>query len=114
MALRHRRAMLRASLNPIGSYGYQWWAMNDAYFNRAVSGDIKSAIGLHGQRLKAVECGVVLTKLKAAIRAMAEHKIELSPGRRQHGWLLPLVSYDLHAGRAVPLGDYCGRLTLYP
>ena len=23
--------------------------MNDAYFNRAVSGDIKSAIGLHGQ-----------------------------------------------------------------
>ena len=40
-----------ASLNPIGSYGYQWWAMNDAYFNRAVSGDIKSAIGLHGQRI---------------------------------------------------------------
>ena len=22
-----------ASLNAIGSYGYQWWAMNDAYFN---------------------------------------------------------------------------------
>ena len=25
--------------------------MNDAYFNRSVSGDIKSAIGLHGQRI---------------------------------------------------------------
>ena len=39
---------------------------NDAYFNRAVSGDIKSAIGLHGQRIlispKHETAVVVLTK----------------------------------------------------
>lgn len=40
-----------ASLTPIGFYGYQWWAMNEAYFGRAVRGDIKSAIGLDGQRI---------------------------------------------------------------
>ena len=40
-----------ASLNPIGFYGYQWWAMNEDYFDQPVRGDIKSAIGLNGQRV---------------------------------------------------------------
>ena len=45
------QSYVAASLNPVGFYGYQWWAMNQTYFNRAVSGDIRSAIGLHGQRI---------------------------------------------------------------
>ena len=45
------QSYVAASLNPVGFYGYQWWAMNQTYFNRTVSGDIKSAIGLHGQRI---------------------------------------------------------------
>ncbi|NCF44046.1 MAG: serine hydrolase [Proteobacteria bacterium] len=40
-----------ASLNPVGFYGYQWWAMNEDYFGEPVRGDIKSAIGLNGQRV---------------------------------------------------------------
>lgn len=40
-----------ASLEPVGFYGYQWWAMNEAYFQRSVRGDLKSAIGLDGQRV---------------------------------------------------------------
>ncbi len=40
-----------ASLDPIGFYGYQWWAMNEAYFGSPVRGDLKSAIGLNGQRI---------------------------------------------------------------
>jgi CubicO group peptidase (beta-lactamase class C family) len=40
-----------ASLTPVGFYGYQWWAMNEEYFRRPVRGDIKSAIGLNGQRI---------------------------------------------------------------
>ena len=40
-----------ASLSPVGFYGYQWWAMNEAYFGSPVRGDVKSAIGLDGQRV---------------------------------------------------------------
>ena len=40
-----------ASLDPVGFYGYQWWAMNEAYFGSPVRGDLKSAIGLNGQRV---------------------------------------------------------------
>ena len=40
-----------ASLDPVGFYGYQWWAMNEAYFGSPVRGDLKSAIGLNGQRI---------------------------------------------------------------
>ncbi len=42
---------VNASLAPVGFYGYQWWAMNEAYFGRPVRGDVKSAIGLDGQRI---------------------------------------------------------------
>ncbi len=40
-----------ASLSPVGFYGYQWWSMNEAYFGSPVRGDVKSAIGLDGQRI---------------------------------------------------------------
>lgn len=40
-----------ASLSPVGFYGYQWWSMNEAYFGSPVRGDVKSAIGLNGQRI---------------------------------------------------------------
>ena len=40
-----------ASLSPVGFYGYQWWLMNEAYFGSAVRGDVRSAIGLNGQRI---------------------------------------------------------------
>lgn len=63
-----------ASLNPIGSYRYQWWAMNDAYFNRAVSRDIKSAIGLHGQRIP------ISPKLETAVAVLTKYQHSANQG----------------------------------
>ena len=45
------QSYVSASLEPIGMYGYQWWSMNQTYFGRSVRGEIKSAIGLNGQRV---------------------------------------------------------------
>ena len=45
------QSYVAASLNLVRFYDYQWWAMDQTHFNRTVSSDIKSAIGLHGQRV---------------------------------------------------------------
>jgi CubicO group peptidase (beta-lactamase class C family) len=39
------------SFEPVGFYGYQWWSMNETLLAKPVSADIKSAIGLNGQRV---------------------------------------------------------------
>jgi CubicO group peptidase (beta-lactamase class C family) len=39
------------SLEPVGFYGYQWWSMNETLLGKPVTADIKSAVGLHGQRV---------------------------------------------------------------
>ena len=42
---------VQASFEPVGFYGYQWWSMNETLLGQPVSADIKSAVGLHGQRV---------------------------------------------------------------
>jgi CubicO group peptidase (beta-lactamase class C family) len=42
---------VRDSFEPDGFYGYQWWSMNEALLGKAVTADIKSAVGLNGQRV---------------------------------------------------------------
>ena len=42
---------VKDSFEPVGFYGYQWWSMNETLLGQPVSADIKSAVGLHGQRV---------------------------------------------------------------